>query len=322
MPRLIEITAAFLVCVVVAHAADLTVDNLIIRDTGHFEGKLKIAAPIHLYTVPTNGLLLYYPFRSDEGASITDYSGQGNHGTAQSGAWWNSTGRVDGGTFDFDGVDDYISVGATGVFEILSTSCWFNNPSAISKGTTSNTLLSFYYGPSSGNCGVKFGSATDLLLHEVVSVFSPTTSAISAWCEDTDSIASGWHHLATKWDGASLYEIWLDGEQINNCSNAPPQPKWNNRIENIGAGSQPSEYFTGKIDEVLMYDRSLSDAEIIDLYLYGLPGITNAGQLTVGSIAAVSNDTVMVYDAIQAKQGISYVPETGDISMGAFTNQP
>jgi len=319
--KLFAILIAALMCATLVQAADLTLDELVVQDTGEFEGAVIVGDPLDIFPIPTNGLLLYYPFRDDEGTNITDYSGQNNHATAQNEASWTSSGRVDGGAFEFDGTNDYIHVGATGIGDVLGTSCWFYNPIALSKSSPAQFLLSFYFAAPSGPAGLVFGDESTWLGNEIISTRSPSSNWRTGYCDASASIEVGWHHLAVTFDG-SRYDIWLDGDQVDNCSVGPPQVKWSSRIENIGAANQPASYFEGKVDEVLIYDRALSDIEIVDLYRRGFSAGDNAGLLTVGSIAAASNNTVTVHDTIRAEQGFIHVPESGDLTMGSFTNQP
>ena len=54
------------------------------------------------------GPVAAYSFDAGSGATLTDESGHGHHGTI-SGATWTSSGRY-GGALSFDGVDDYVRV--------------------------------------------------------------------------------------------------------------------------------------------------------------------------------------------------------------------
>jgi hypothetical protein len=61
-------------------------------------------------------MLLYMPMEGGSSNALLDYSGSGNHGTCPVASGdcpvWNAAGGYDGnGCFDFDGDDDFFSVG-------------------------------------------------------------------------------------------------------------------------------------------------------------------------------------------------------------------
>jgi hypothetical protein len=76
-----------------------------------------------------------------------------------------------------------------------------------------------------------------------------------------------WHHVAMVYDGANL-RLYLDGRLENSSSltgliTATPQPL-------IIGGSVPGPWnFTGEVDELSLYDRALTEAEISTIYKAG-----------------------------------------------------
>lgn len=78
--------------------------------------------------VPANlkeGLVLYYSFDNDDGRTVTDLSGRGNHGRVSSGAYV-SNGKI-GRAMSFNGDGDYIDVGPISSLAPEQTkSLWIN----------------------------------------------------------------------------------------------------------------------------------------------------------------------------------------------------
>jgi hypothetical protein len=68
-----------------------------------------------------------------------------------------------------------------------------------------------------------------------------------------------WAHVALTFDGARA-RLYIDGELVKACS-APELPATDGELA-IGGNSVWGEYFDGRIDEVRIYDRVLSEVEV------------------------------------------------------------
>ena len=71
---------------------------------------------------------------------------------------------------------------------------------------------------------------------------------------------NAWTHLAVTYDGATM-RLFVNGTQVTSRprpgrSQRPPNPLW------IGGNSPYGEFFAGRIDDVRIYNRSLSATEI------------------------------------------------------------
>jgi len=78
--------------------------------------------------------------------------------------------------------------------------------------------------------------------------------------------AGEWHHIAGVGDGVTMY-LYVDGVQVATRAYATANYGSNSNPFNIGANvSASGNYFTGAIDEVVVYKRALSAAEIALLY--------------------------------------------------------
>ena len=88
--------------------------------------------------------------------------------------------------------------------------------------------------------------------------------------------ADVWHHVALVLDGGSTLKLYLDGNLAKSHNNAQPVPThgvFGYDKSNIGIGKEVEEtiisnssHFAGRIDDVAIFNRALSDAEISDLY--------------------------------------------------------
>ncbi|MDP3990287.1 MAG: LamG-like jellyroll fold domain-containing protein, partial [archaeon] len=186
-----------------------------------------------------------------------DYSTFNNNGSEHGGVLWNATGGYDGkGSYEFDGVDDYISIpddSSLEAMEGISIVLWVKptgtgdaNQRIVDK--TYNGVYALYY--TSPNLG--FALVTD------------TASANDATCGVlTNNI---WNHVVATWSSSSgKYECY-----INSIASGGGAPLAGNRVSNdandlkigTGAGSD----FNGTIDDLMILNRSLTDEQIINLY--------------------------------------------------------
>jgi hypothetical protein len=265
---------------------------------------------------PTNkGLVGYWSFEEATGTKATDFSGNGNTGTltdmanpATATSGWGS-GRLGGG-LNFDGVDDYVNAGdpSSGVLDFsgaFTVSHWINPGNSIDTFSINKRLS-----------GVVIGY--DFLI-------GPVSTAGQAQFRLQDSItgegnsntATGlndgkWHHLVGVFTGTQIL-IYKDGSAVGSpVSYAPAGNFLNTTVFNIAARAGAS-FYTGKIDEVRIYSRALSAAEITKLYQSGAVkidtsqntkiNISQNGQSTNGLVGMWSFNGPDVSDKVYDRSG-------------------
>ncbi|MGB3073368.1 MAG: LamG-like jellyroll fold domain-containing protein [Candidatus Moraniibacteriota bacterium] len=219
-----------------------------------------------------SGLALYWPLDAASGTSAVDSSTNGNNGTLTNmedpGDW--VTGQI-ANALDFDGSNEYVTVAdpASGVLDAVgdqyyTLSGWFNRDTA----TTTDTILAKSNGPAD-TMGylVYLDATTDKLVFATRSTLGDniyeTTSAYTA---------PGWHHFAIIFNiprtGGNRGQIYIDGSiQNDNIGGGG----YAGSIEStrafvIGAESDGGNPFDGKLDEVRIYNRTLSADEVGQLY--------------------------------------------------------
>lgn len=196
-----------------------------------------------------DGLVAAYGFDEGSGASVADASGSGNGGTI-SGASWSTSGKF-GKALDFDGVNDRVTVADSNSLDLTSSgmtlSAWVkpdtvdDYQTVLMKEGTSDMAYGLYSSTNTGN-RPSFQFYGNQLLGP---------SAVSA---------GSWVHLAGTYDG-SMMRIYVDGVQVATDPDSDPVPATSNQLS-IGRSSMWGEYFDGLIDEVRIYDRTLTQAEI------------------------------------------------------------
>jgi RHS repeat-associated protein len=198
---------------------------------------------------PPEGLVAAYGFDEGSGASVGDASGSGNAGTI-SGASWSTSGKF-GNALDFDGVNDRVTVPDSDSLDLTSSgmtlSAWIK-PDAVDdyrtvlmKEGSTNYSYTLY---SSTNTGDRpsFEFQNNQLL-------GPSALSTGAWA-----------HLAATYDGAMM-RIYINGVQVGTDPDTDAIPVTSNQLS-IGRNTIWGEYFDGLIDEVRIYDRTLTPAEI------------------------------------------------------------
>ena len=220
---------------------------------------------------PGTVLLMHFDNRSVYGEHHTlahDFSGNGNHGSTldfdpnngdgNTPPLFNTTGGKFAGSFDLDGLDDYISIPHSPEFNSVNRSLegWIRSDRVVQ--TTflmgrENTGLNGSFMKLCYNWNVILmyvGNTTDEV--ELAYVLPPGIGV--------------WHHVACTYDGRTA-KLYVDGilranATITNGTNNINRP-W-------VIGADPKWYnwgfFDGTIDEVAVYNRTLTGDEIHDHY--------------------------------------------------------
>ena len=209
-----------------------------------------------------NGLVGWWKFDEGSGTVAYDSSGNGNNGNLTNGPTW-TTGKI-GRSLSFDGVNDYINLGKNfgnfgrGAFSI---SLWMHANSAgvlISKRGTS----------SYGNFWV-FRSRGDLLYSIEFDAGNSSNYSMSGIGETP---ITGWKHIVFIRTG-SLITLFQNGNEDGTANMVHTQNFTNSYPVLLGVRGAGDDglynYYKGLIDDVRIYDRAISAAEVQALYNMG-----------------------------------------------------
>ena len=200
-----------------------------------------------------------------DNTTVADSIG-GNDGTArQNTSILHTAGQIDG-ALTFDGASDYIDLGSPAASDDLpaddfTVSAWIYDESATSKGV----IIGVFPDGTTGWILRKQGTGADLYID-----FWAGYSIIDAYfATPAGSLESdNWHHVAAVWDAdAKTCRIYIDGFESSYVSSTPGDGSYNSDAsydKEIGrmAYSGGLQFFDGKIDDVKIFDRALSDTEI------------------------------------------------------------
>ena len=205
----------------------------------------------------------FWKFDEGSGSTILDSSGENNTGV-NSGAVW-TTGKI-GQALQFDGIDDFVEVPHSSSLNFSDTgtiAAWIKIPSvgAVSRGNI----------VSKGGGWNRRGWMLTTLDYNRIR-FHWQSGADKFIDSQAVLTYDEWHHIAAMMNG-SIMKIYIDGVQdLNTLSNSESADTMT--VLRIGRsdylGNLP---FKGNIDDVRIYDRALSEAEITTLATAGHFGV-------------------------------------------------
>ena len=219
----------------------------------------------------SSGAVAYWSFDDASGTIASDSSGNGNNGTLINGPVW-TAGKF-GGALTLDGINDYVNVGNPASLRIVGnlSICGWVYPKRggfiMAKSNGGNRDYGIYYS-SSNNLQFAY---SNLFINSL-----PLTVPLNTWT-----------HFCVVANGQNV------SFTINNASVVKSNAIIvnNNRTLVFGKdGSSDNYRFNGTLDEIRIFNRALTPAEISDLYLFNTI-VTNAIN-TVPSVNAGIDQTI------------------------------
>ncbi len=204
--------------------------------------------------VPTQGLIAYYPFNGN----ANDQSGNGMNGTVSRAILTSDRFGNPNSAYSFNGIDNFIEIMNSsnvnlkpGGFTLVA---WVN----ITDSNIDNTVIAkhrYTYGTGYG-LGVVNNQAHFYL-----------DGGGANGIRTTESYADGnWHMLVARYD-EKIQSIYVDGSLKVSQSTTYNQTNNSNICigNSVMNGGGYAGYFKGKIDDIRIYNRALSDTEIQQL---------------------------------------------------------
>ena len=207
--------------------------------------------------VPTDGLVAYYPFNGN----ANDESGNGNNGTNNGAALTNDRFGNSNTAFYFSGsgCSTYIDaqINTTSINVALTISFWVNRTDI---GCISPRIMKFY-APSDGPGTLVYGWPNDSNNPSMAFV---TSTGLSPFYQYNNISNNIWSHIVFTNDG-SIAKLYQDGVLLSsNISTGAVTLAGN---ANFGRMVNPAyDAFNGKIDDVGIWNRALTQQEITTLY--------------------------------------------------------
>jgi len=216
-----------------------------------------------------NGLVAYYKFEGN----AKDLSGNGNDGTCSGTTCPTYTNGKVGSAVNLDGIDDYINILDNPILDFgaetdFTLSLWINRKDFY---TEREHLIRKGLGGFSQHFFIGLEKNKILTnLREYKLVDNSSNPADSVPLSSASLIEQGkWIFIAATFDRNDKVKIYVNNVLENEASMSQIGNISNNKILEIGSvneGTSVSEFFNGKIDELIIFNRSLSADEINQIY--------------------------------------------------------
>ena len=216
-----------------------------------------------------NGLVAWWKFDETNGTVAYDSSGNGNDGNLTNGPTW-ITGKIGGG-LSFDGVDDRVKI----PYQIfngkgnLTYTLWFAASSS-STSETRHAFLSAANSVDSGANGLLFWTRNyNLEIIDSGTTLSLSDSLTNEFWDDNWIYLTFVRNNSTFTTYSNSNELKSVSHQMDNLSVEQNGAWIGADQDSVNGGWQANQSLLGQIDEVRIYDRALSVAEIRALYNMG-----------------------------------------------------
>jgi len=218
------------------------------------------------YSIYNDSLVLMYNFDNvsvlgESNTKVVDLSGNGNNGTPN-GNVWNASGKY-GGAFEFDATKDNIDAGSGASLDLgnsFTVSAWIKPDSLIAYGgIVSKTVRS-----DINHISWIFGCNVDGSLV----AFSPT-GFVWRGSSSTGITVGNWYYVSWVISGGNVY-FYVDGKAYSSGAFGYSDFTASNVYIGSWYSGNDAYDFDGKIDEVRIWNRSLSSGEIHQMYISNL----------------------------------------------------
>ena len=214
-------------------------------------------APVYSGSIPTSGLVLNLDASNaasyaGSGSTWYDISGNNYNGILESGVTYSSS---DGGTMVFNGTgNNRVQTNLNTAFTDFTVGIWYkdNGSQAYGRLMDKDFVNGFWLGRNGGAASSWGGGIKEN--DGIYGIFIPLTDG-------------QWHFIVSVRSG-STHTIYGDGI-TNQKSNTVGNSALSSKSIAIGGwseGGTPSQVLTGSISQALVYNRALTEAEILQIF--------------------------------------------------------
>jgi hypothetical protein len=206
--------------------------------------------------VPKTGLVAFYPFNGN----ANDESGNGHNASVFGATLSTDRHNKANSAYEFDGINDYINTFSTFDYGSRTVSLWvkpyeIHNAYPDNSNVIGQNSISLTYGAIvvQFDGGVLYNNAGGSNNYDVLAY--------------NNIVENNWYHMVLIRNGShTLY--YINGEFVLlSIAGTDGAISGANPLFIIGAGrSTTSQFFAGKVDDIAIYNRVLSESEIALLY--------------------------------------------------------
>jgi hypothetical protein len=234
---------------------------------------------LRLESTTETGLVAYWKLDLGTGMRFPDHSGSGNAGTLSPGSLWTTSVPTlaydDPAAMSLNGTTAFGSMGATNLpaaNAAQSITAW----AKFSSSTANQAIVALTRVGASSGLELGLGGGN-------VRVFQYGGANVVTNAAPTDGL---WHHLAYTYDGVTE-RLYIDGGAPATATGvthqtSTPDASW------IGTSNGGADFFSGQVDDVRVYNASLSAAQVASLAVGRYAGTGGLATMTLGTNLAVS----------------------------------
>ena len=219
----------------------------------------------------------YWNFNEGSGTAVVDVSGNSNNGTTSGGVVYSTSTPSGNGingeySLSFNGTSGYVSIPVLTFPGEYTMEFWAFR--------SVNSSYHFVLGHSSYNGKIGFNTGNDLLFIRPNDIGSGGTLSLSV-------PSNQWAHIAVSRDAGNVVRVYINGKENILFGGAAQSGTLS--IDRIGVESGGWR-FNGLIDEVKIYNQTLSSLNIKKNYLAGLDGLLNSEKISQESYNEMRNN--------------------------------
>ena len=245
-----------------------------------------------------NGLVAAYSFDNNGGTPL-DYSGNGYYGSALN-AVTVPQGRF-GSAMSFNGTNAWVSVGSKALLALstgMTLEAWVY-PTAAMSGLDTVVMKEQLATATTPGTATYLLAANNSANQPMSAVWNGSEATVNG---NTQIPPNQWTHLASTYDG-QYQSLYVNGVLVETLPQTGPIATSTGSLR-IGGNSIWGGYFQGYIDEVRIYNRALSNAQIISDSNTPI-SVSNPPQFIVGDPKVESTPTSLPAGVAQAFQFIA-----------------
>ncbi|MBI2609940.1 fibronectin type III domain-containing protein [Candidatus Giovannonibacteria bacterium] len=242
----------------------------------------------------TSGLVGHWKLDETSGISAADSSGNSNNGTISNGPLW-ASGKING-ALKMDGVDDYVTVSNSANLNpaVITLSAWIN-PATIAQEQKPIILKSYtsHVSPYYQYYLFWYNTAT---YPNTIAFGINVNGSLAGAAKSNAFTPPGWHLVTGTFDG-SASKLYVDGVEASSANvsgslTSYPTELHFGRYRNIATDSIHN--FAGSIDDIRIYNRALTAADVQALYATAPPpaytfSLSNGGTKSIVQGSFISN---------------------------------
>jgi hypothetical protein len=223
--------------------------------------------------VPANGLVGWWPFNGN----ANDESGNGNNGTVNGATLTIDRNGVANQAYSFDGYNDFISINDNQTLNVsnVTVSAWYN---AVDYGSAQQGFQGHIVSKrESSGWGTSFQLALENSTpnHTIWATYTIAGNGWAYYSSNSVLTSQNWIHVTYTHDNTSA-KIFINGILVNTTLisgglQTNNLPLWFGARPNAG---ENSAFFNGKLDDIGIWNRALTECEIQNLYTSTNPSNT------------------------------------------------